>query len=67
MTWTALPIMSVGRRSPSGPLGIRVILKKGFDQLLKLALARTYSRSGEIGSDFDLFGAAVRRASAAGI
>jgi hypothetical protein len=50
-----------------GPLGIRVILKKGFDQPLKLALARTYSRSSEIGSDFDLFGAAVRRAAAADI
>ena len=49
------------------PLGIRVILKKGFDQPLKLALARTYPRSSEIGSDFDLFGAAVRRAAAADI
>jgi hypothetical protein len=44
-----------------------VILKKGFDQPLKLALPRTYPRSREISSDFDLFGAAVRRAAAADI
>jgi hypothetical protein len=64
MTWTALPITSAGRRSPLGPLGIRVILKNGFNQPLKLALARTYTRPSEIGGYFDFFCAAICRSTA---
>ncbi len=58
MTWTALPITSAGRRSPLGPLGIRVILKNGFNQPLKLALG------SEIGGYFDFFCAAICRSTA---